>query len=106
MKQLRRPRTIILLLLLVCGGLLAVILRQRATLDQFARYGESDKHNNLADAALALDDAQRHVPDLDSDTGKQLSPGEISDYLEEAAADLDQVQIHLDAYETVRQRAD
>jgi hypothetical protein len=106
MKHLKRPRTIIILLLLICGGLLAVILRQRATLDQFARYGESDKQHSLTYAAFALDSARRNVPGLHSDAGKQLSPDAISDYLERAVAELEKAQIHMDAYEALRRRSD
>jgi hypothetical protein len=101
MKHLTRPRTIIVLLL-VCGGLLAVILRQRAALDQFARYGERDKRNNLAEITFNLDGAQRNVPDLAS---KPMSPADLSRALDRAVSYLEKAEIHMDAYQNLRQRS-
>ena len=103
MKHIKRPITIIILLLLVCGGLIAVILRQRDDLERFTQYGESDKHNNLASAALALDDAQRNVPGLASEL---KSPDDLSRDLDRAVAYLERADIHMGAYEAVRRRSD
>jgi hypothetical protein len=105
MKHITLARVAIALLLLICGGLLIVILRQQNRLERFTQDAEIDRHSSLVMATQNLDQAQRNVLDLASDDGKPLAPGAISDYLEQAAAYLDQAQIYLDMHETVRRHS-